>query len=119
MGVFVSLFLFDQLLYRQVTFVLTVAYWSTEVIYDFSIGKRILGLRIKNIEVIEELNWSDKAIRFGAKHFFWIYAGLFVSPGQQVNLVPAMVCLGGYLLIFFTDKRALHDLVSGTVVVKW
>ena len=69
-------------------------------------GKRLLKLRIVDLE--------------GRKPEFWRMLGLRYGVGQAVMLVPFLsvfYALADVLFIFRADKRCVHDHIAGTRVV--
>lgn len=70
-------------------------------------GKRILGIRIANLDGSKPDLWSLLGIRYGLFEFSVQLPFL----GPLLNVVDS-------LMIFRGDRRCLHDLVAGTRVVK-
>ena len=85
------------LLQFAVGIVYTIGFWTAE---GATPGKMAMGLRITTVEG-EPVDFGKAVLR---------YIGYFVSG----------ITLGiGYLMIAFTrEKRGLHDLMAGTVVIK-
>ena len=85
------------LLQFTIGIVYTIGFWTAE---GATPGKMAIGLRITTVEG-EPIDFGKAVLR---------YIGYFVSG----------ITLGiGYLMIAFTrDKRGLHDLIAGTVVIQ-
>ena len=85
------------LLQFAIGIVYTIGFWTAE---GATPGKMAMGLRITTVEG-EPVDLGKAVLR---------YIGYFVSG----------ITLGiGYLMIAFTrEKRGLHDLIAGTVVIK-
>jgi len=85
------------LLQFAVGIVYTIGFWTAE---GATPGKMAMGLRITTVQG-EPVDFGKAVLR---------YIGYFVSG----------ITLGiGYLMIAFTrEKRGLHDLMAGTVVIK-
>ena len=85
------------LLQFAIGIVYTIGFWTAE---GATPGKMAIGLRITTVEG-EPIDFGKAVLR---------YIGYFVSG----------ITLGiGYLMIAFTrDKRGLHDLIAGTVVIQ-
>ena len=85
------------LLQFAIGIVYTIGFWTAE---GATPGKMAMGLRITTVEG-EPIDFGKAVLR---------YIGYFVSG----------ITLGiGYLMIAFTrDKRGLHDLIAGTVVIQ-
>ena len=85
------------LLQFTIGIVYTIGFWTAE---GATPGKMAIGLRITTVEG-EPIDFGKAVLR---------YIGYFVSG----------ITLGiGYLMIAFTrDKRGLHDLIDGTVVIQ-
>ena len=85
------------LLQFAIGIVYTIGFWTAE---GATPGKMAMGLRITTVQG-EPVDFGKAVLR---------YIGYFVSG----------ITLGiGYLMIAFTrEKRGLHDLIAGTVVIK-
>jgi uncharacterized RDD family membrane protein YckC len=80
---------------------------ATAAVWQRSVGKLLLGLRVVDV--------SDRsaAIGWGGSWRRWL-------PGQALALVPIpAVGMLGYCLAFVrSDRRGMHDLSAGSVVVR-
>ena len=84
-----------------VTSILNILYWTLGVSqYEGTIGKRVLGLRVLRIDGGRCGFWQALARNF-------CYALSFI-----------ILCIGFFMIGFRNDKKGLHDLICGTVVVR-
>ena len=87
--------------FDSVNLVVSVVYYTLGVsIWSTTIGKRVLGLYVLRPD--------------GSK------AGPWYAFARWLGYIPStLLFLGGYLMVAFRDdKRALHDLIGDTVVVR-
>lgn len=70
-------------------------------------GKRIVGIRIVNLDGSNPDLWTLLGTRYGLFEF-----------AVQVPLIGGLLAVVDSLMIFRADRRCLHDLVAGTRVVK-
>lgn len=82
------------------TYLLTGAYFViAETKFKMTVGKMLLGIQVVNKEG-ESISYKQAIIRF-------------------LGRIPSSFLMIGYILpIFRKDKRALHDLIAKTYVVK-
>ena len=81
--------------------VVSLSYFTLLVgIWGATLGKRVLGLRIVRVD--------------GSP------AGIPRALARELaTILSVLILLGGYLMVAFrSDKRALHDIIAGTVVVR-
>ena len=82
-----------------------IGHWLYEALLTSSawqgtVGKKLLGLKVTD--------------DFGNRISFARATGRYFS-----KILSAMICYIGYIMAGFTDrKKALHDMIAGTVVVK-
>jgi uncharacterized RDD family membrane protein YckC len=85
--------------------ILSVASWLYEALLTSSswqgtVGKKLLGLKVTD--------------DFGNRISFARATGRYFS-----KILSAMICYIGFIMAAFTDrKKALHDMIAGTVVIK-
>lgn len=75
--------------------------------YGQTIGKRLLGIRIANLD-------GEKTP--GNKIIFARY--LPIEAIAQIPLIGGFIALIDVLMIFGSERRCLHDQIAGTIVVK-
>jgi uncharacterized RDD family membrane protein YckC len=79
-------------------FIITVLFW----VYwnGKTVGKKLMNIKIVDYDTNSDIDFFQAMVR---------YFGYFVST---------IIFFLGYIMIAFrTDKRALHDLISGTCVI--
>lgn len=79
-----------------------VYYFLQEWVLSFTLGKRLLGLRVVGGEG-DPLSMSESLIRNLVRFVDWL---------------PAFYILGGISVIFSKDKRRLGDMVGRTIVTR-
>ncbi len=91
-----------------------MCFWA---ILGTSPGKMALGLRIITADG-QPMNWAKAGLRYAL--FFVSGLSVFTNSGlRSLASIAGLVLLGG-LILLATDaqKRALHDRLAGTMVVK-
>ncbi len=119
----------------SVTAFLWLAYASLELFGRASPAKRLLKLRIVSAADEGPASFSQRARRWVLKYLpvvlylatsalMYAWIGRSDSPPQSVFVVPALfglatlVVLGGFFATLGAARRALHDYLGGTVVLK-
>ncbi len=92
-----------------------------EVITEAALGKRIVGLRIRNFDCSPSTFWQ-RLLRFVIKQL-WLFAGIIAAAlgasddvGRVIIGVALAIQFGGSLMVFGKEKQTLYDLAAKTAV---
>jgi uncharacterized RDD family membrane protein YckC len=88
--------------FAGIVFALAYVYWPVAQ-YGQTIGKKAFGLRVVNMDHEPLLGWRKALLR--------------ESVGKILSVF--LLGIGLWMVLFRKDRRALHDLISGTRVVTY
>jgi len=121
-----------------VTGLIWLAYSLTEVFGTATPAKRLLKLRIGGVD-LEPAPAGRRLARWAVKYgpmlvylagatamYMWVMAPggpqgrppVFIMGLNMLAAAASLVVLGGFFLTLSSQRRALHDLVAGTVVLR-
>lgn len=103
--------------------------WSESSVHQATIGKRLLGLQVVSVEG-GQVAFRNALLRTTVKLLPWELTHLTLllpvplwwdaTPGFRPGLAVACLLMGVYLMVLWRNpqRRGLHELAAGTVVVR-
>lgn len=100
---------------------LMLLYGLLELLTGASLGKRILGIQIKNLDASDATN-SQYILRWLGKNLNWIFLLLSILTGialfDALSKIAVIVLVVGAVYTLADEKRSFHDMLSKTAVYK-
>ncbi|GAB5465728.1 MAG: hypothetical protein Kapaf2KO_11640 [Candidatus Kapaibacteriales bacterium] len=97
---------------------IVLLFFLPEALFGYSIGKRVLNLRIADTSLME--NKSKLIKRFFLKHsaqvLIIINFAVFPFAAALISSVLGFIIFIGCFFVIGKDKQALHDMLAGTAV---
>lgn len=102
-----------------ISLLVSVIYFSTEILLSGSPGKHLLGIIIADSEMTYA-SYSKLSLRFILKHLDFIFLAIYVLTWNNLfNTLSSMVgwiIIIGFFFVFRASKEALYDSIAKTAV---